>query len=562
MKVTPVSKTLSEVLRGNFLKVPRFQRPYDWDRDNLTEFWNDIRDRGDPEYFMGSIVVFGDQKEKNLISLVDGQQRITTITILLAVLRDALEERGESGPSAALHELIETRDLDNKSRYTLEHDPADKYFQYAIQSRLPDKKVSPVGVQQQNLQMAFRFLESSVKDHVKKNFSDNPSKAVAYLKHLRDCLLQMHFISIELDNEDDAYLIFETLNTRGKDLRTSDLLKNHFMRLLPAKTKGHDVVKDAWSEIVEKLNSSTYTVDTDSFLLHYWLSRESSVSKASLFVHYKNEIKKTNAKSWLEDLRMASKTYIRCISPSDGTWAKEERDLRESLQALRIFGVAQAAPLMLAVMTQYERKTISLKSTKASIGMIENFAFQFNALTQSRGGGGVANMYARLAQNTMECTNAQEFVAVFKDMRAKFSERVPDETEFTLPFSRIIFRNTYTRDRALVRYILTKLAKHYGLPEEVDIGALTIEHILPQEQGTETDDESDVGAIGNLIFVNESINDELGNKSFLEKKKIFSSKHNVYMDEFLKDATDWTDDQISDRGIELAKVGYNKIWHI
>ena len=64
MKVTPVSKTLSEVLSGNFLRIPRFQRPYDWDRDNLTEFWNDLKDRSDPEYFMGSLVVFGDKKRK------------------------------------------------------------------------------------------------------------------------------------------------------------------------------------------------------------------------------------------------------------------------------------------------------------------------------------------------------------------------------------------------------------------------------------------------------------------------------------------------------------------
>ena len=87
MKVTPVSRTLVDVLKGNFIRIPRFQRPYDWDRDNLIEFWSDLKDRADPEYFMGSLVSFGDQKEKNLVSLVDGQQRITTITIMLATIR-------------------------------------------------------------------------------------------------------------------------------------------------------------------------------------------------------------------------------------------------------------------------------------------------------------------------------------------------------------------------------------------------------------------------------------------------------------------------------------------
>ena len=269
MKVTPVSKTLADVFRGNFIRIPRFQRPYDWDRDNLTEFWNDLKDRSDPEYFMGSIVVFSDSKEKNLLYMVDGQQRITTITITLSIIRNILAEYGEDGPASAIHDLIESKDLDNKSGYVLEHDPHDRYFQFRIQSRLPDIKLVPDGTQQENLQAAFRYLDIAIRAHIKAEHHEKPSRAALYLKHLRDCLLQMHFISVELDNEDDAYLIFETLNTRGKDLRVSDLLKNHFMRLIPSKIKGADEAKTAWTDIIGKLESVNTSIDPDSFLLHY-----------------------------------------------------------------------------------------------------------------------------------------------------------------------------------------------------------------------------------------------------------------------------------------------------
>lgn len=562
MKVTPVSKTLADVLRGNFLKIPRFQRPYDWDRENLTEFWNDLKDRSDPEYFMGSIVIFGDRKEKNLLSLVDGQQRITTITIMLAILRNHLAECGESGPAAALHDLIESRDLDNKSRFVLEHDPSDKYFQYAVQSRAPDQKVAAEGPQQENLRSAFRFLESALKNHIKEHFIDGEGEVAKYLKHLRDCLLQMHFISIELDNEDDAYLIFETLNTRGKDLRVSDLLKNHFMRLIPAKVKGLDGAKNSWVEVIEKLNSVTVSLDPDSFLQHYWLSTQSYVSKASLFIHYKGAIKKPNAKAWLDDIKMASGTYVRVMAPMEVQWTKEQRSLRESLHALRVFGVAQVAPLMLALMTQYERRMLSLKTTKAAFELIEKFTFQFNALTQSRGGGGVSNMYAKLAQNTMACGSSQDFTYVMAEMREKFRERVPDDIEFTVPFSRMTYRKTYTRERNLVRYALTKLARHFGMPEEVDLSMLTIEHLLPQSKGEETGDEFDVGAIGNLILINESINGKVSDKEFKDKQEYVSSKNNVYMDTFLEKAESWNDQAIADRGLFLAKIGYEEIWKI
>jgi hypothetical protein len=481
---------------------------------------------------------------------------------MLAILRNALEDFGESGPATALHELIETRDLDNKSRYVLEHDPGDKYFQYAIQSRSPDQKLTPQGAQQLNLQLAFKFLDNALRSQIKNDLGSDSKGAISYLRHLRDCILQMHFISIELDNEDDAYLIFETLNTRGKDLRVSDLLKNHFMRLLPAKVKGADQTKNAWSEVIEKLDSVTVSIDPDSFLQHYWLATQSYVSKASLYVHYKGTIKKSNAKSWLDNIKSAAGTYVRCVAPAEVQWAKEQRPLQESVQALRIFGVAQAAPLMLAIMTQYENKIIALKTAKSAFELIEKFTFQFNALTQSRGGGGVANMYAKLAQNTMSCGTAQNFADILSEMREKFRERVPDQAEFALPFSRLTFRNNYTRERNLVRYALLKLSRHFGLPEEVDPSMLTIEHILPQSKGSESDDQYDVGAIGNLILINESLNGKVSTKDFKDKMKIFTTKNNVYLDDNLKAAEEWDAQAIAARGTFLANIGYEKIWKI
>ncbi len=560
LKVTPVSRTLVDVLKGNFIKIPRFQRPYDWDRDNLTEFWADLKDRSEPEYFMGSLVSFGDLKEKNLTSLVDGQQRITTITIMLATIRNALDGLQEDGPATAIHELIETRDLDNKARYVLEHDPGDRYFQFAVQARRPDLKVKPEGVQQNSLQAAQRYLDSALRAELKEKGAKE--EVVTYLKHLRDCLLQMHFVSIELADEDDAYLIFETLNTRGKDLRPSDLLKNHFMRLLPAKAKGVDQTKNLWGDIINALDTKSVSLDTDSFLLHYWLSHKNSVSKANLFLKYKADITKANAKASLENLRSAATTYVRCMSPTDVKFAKEERSLQESLQALRIFGVAQAAPLMLALMTQYEGKVISLKTTRSAFDAIEKFTFQFNALTQSRGGGGVSAMYAKIAQQTMGCTTPQAFTPILSEMKEKFRERVPDLAEFTLPFARINFRNDYVRDRNLVRYVLTKLARYFGMPEEIDLSMLTIEHIMPQSQGDFTGDAFDVGAIGNLIFINETLNGKVADKPFKEKMKIFADSANVYMDEFLRKSAKWDEQSIADRGVMLAELGHSKIWRI
>ena len=217
---------------------------------------------------------------------------------------------------------------------------------------------------------------------------------------------------------------------------------------------------------------------------------------------------------------------------------------------------------MLAIMTRYQSGLISLKSTKAAFTLIEKFTFQFNALTQSRGGGGVSNMYAKLAQNTMRCAAAQDFAKIVSEMQEKFGERIPDEAEFVVAFSRITFRYSYTRDRNLVRYVLMKIAKHYGMPEELDVTMMTIEHILAQSGGKETGDGSDVGAIGNLIFVNEKLNGTLDDKQFKDKKKFYSALNNVYVDEELQKANEWTPSEIAKRGSHLAKIGYHNIWNI
>jgi len=91
---------------------------------------------------------------------------------------------------------------------------------------------------------------------------------------------------------------------------------------------------------------------------------------------------------------------------------------------------------------------------------------------------------------------------------------------------------------------------------------MTIEHILPQSVGEETADEFDVGAIGNLILINENLNGKLGNKNFKEKKKILNDFNGIYCDDYLKKSSSWDDASIGKRGVQLAKIGYNDIWSI
>ncbi len=513
------------------------------------------------EYFMGSIVVFRDAKDKTLLFVVDGQQRLTTITIFLSVIRDALDELGAGDLATAIQGYIQTTDDDNKQRYVISHSPAKKLFQHGIQNRNPDLTYAASDDEERAFQRARKNLKDYVEVDILNKKISNDDKVKA-LVELRKKLLSIQFISVQLDNEDDAYVIFEVLNTRGKDLRVSHLLKNLLTKYLKAKVKGADPYKDKWDKIVSQLDGLKGSYDIDSFLFHYWLAQEESVAKAKLFKSYKENIKnKSDASEYLDDLAMAAPSYLKAVAPKDQNWAKEERGLARSLHALTIFRVAQAMPLVLSILRLYNEKYIKLKHAVKGIALIENFTFQFNAVTQSRGGGGISNMYARLAQDAWECEDATDFQQVLDTMKEKFEDRLPSLEEFTLPFSQLIYRNDFTRNKDLIRYVLEKVQRAQGWKDTYDFENFTVEHIINQSDGKRTEESDDCGAIGNLLLVPETLNEKLGVKPTTEKISILKAEK-VPLGENLGNSDKWTYKRISARGGELAELGYTKIWNI
>ena len=96
LEIKPLDLTVKNLLETGFYKIPRFQRPYSWDRENVEDFWEDAIHADDPDYFIGSFVLYRAKDDPDLLFVVDGQQRLTTITLLLAAIRDALHDLGST----------------------------------------------------------------------------------------------------------------------------------------------------------------------------------------------------------------------------------------------------------------------------------------------------------------------------------------------------------------------------------------------------------------------------------------------------------------------------------
>ena len=313
-------------------------------------FWTDTIARKEEDYFIGSIVVY---KEKHdLYGIVDGQQRLTTITIILCCLRNFLRSEGFRELSEGIHALVERKDVESKNQFIIQTETSFPYFQEYIQKNSsPSVKVEPKE-EEKNLESAYKqineYLEESIKSikadpSIKKE--DKPDAVRDKLVSFREKILRLKVIFVELDTEDDAYLIFETLNTRGKDLSPSDLVRNLLARFVKPENPQVDSVKLIWQRILNTVEGAPGQVSIDNFLQHYWLSKYEYTSVKNLFRSIRREIQRDNANDYLNDLEYHSKIYRSLFEPTFRTWRNDEDNIKKSLEAFVQFRVRQPLPL-------------------------------------------------------------------------------------------------------------------------------------------------------------------------------------------------------------------------
>lgn len=139
MKIESSDKNIDEILNLGYYKIPRFQRPFSWEKDQIEEFWADAIADNDCDYFIGSVVVCQESDKKKVFGIVDGQQRMTTITLTLCALRNAFEREGHHDLALGIHELIERKNIDHENEYVLQPETSYPYFQEHIQKiGIPD----------------------------------------------------------------------------------------------------------------------------------------------------------------------------------------------------------------------------------------------------------------------------------------------------------------------------------------------------------------------------------------------------------------------------------------
>ena len=575
MNFKPDEKNIRSLLKSSCqFVIPRFQREYSWDKKNYQEFFEDMMNNlvviegniKDDQYFLGTMLFVGNFTEKpdKPIEVIDGQQRLTTITILFSVLSDRFRELGEDTLSKQLFNYIMTTDDDGNEVRVLQSKSSYPYFVYYIQDREKTIDAFPNTEEENCIKETYEYFfqqtsENALKKLLKKRMGDDIVQSFSYieiLKALRDQVLGCTFISIAAADKDQANKIFAILNATGKRLAYIDLIKNKIFEELK---DGVDATfaDESWNEIKKLLNSETETVGMATFFRHYWISKYKRCNASVLYDDFNRTITKNKEKykAFLRDLVNNAKIYVKIINPSreDYNNRKEYLWLVQSLSTMnKTFNVVQTRIALLALYDVKERNLISTEQFKKAIITMENFHFAFTAICSMRTNN-LEAIYSRFAIALRKCTNKQETSKVIEEKLIVPLEKLyPKYNLFKAGFGELIYSKKDLPINIKTKYVVYKLNCFFSQKEIFEDDG-SIEHIVPETTG------ENALNIGNLILLERELNREADEKDYLDKLCYYRKSKYDWIQRFIKENDIWLEKKIRDRAEKLAYIYYKDI---
>lgn len=551
-------RTLRDVLNTHYFVIPRFQRPYSWEIEQIEEFWEDAVANTSSAYFIGTMVVH--KINSDTVSVIDGQQRLTTLMMLLCVIRDVADKNKEESLANGTHTFVERKDENNDLRFVLKTETSYPYLQDEVLSRGAAELGVQPGAEEKVVKAAYdrlrRYVDGVVEsiDRSKASPDEKQAKIRDALKSLRDRVLGLLLIIVEVGDLDSATTIFVTMNSRGKDLEPSDLVKAHLLTLLP-KRSALDKPLEKWESVVDLLDQNIPPLDHTDFLLASWRSRYGATTQKKLHKAVHKSIKQARASQFLDELVCDVKIYRDAIDPGNRTWTREAKDAQHSLKFLRDFGIRQPMPLLVSALREYSEKRIRVNQLKRLLRAVEDYHFTWNVMAHKSSSGGISQFYGKAAREILSCEDKKKRGQTIDSIVLDLRKKRPSEVEFVESTKRLWLTNDKENDKKVVQYILARMYRHNSETDVVDFSRMTIEHLMPQSSKSDH-----VGRIGNLIMISESLNTKLDNKMWSKKQQILKQIRNEWIPEdILKDSV-WNDESIQKRTDSIARLAYRNVW--
>ena len=547
---------------GKTYYIPSFQRDYAWGEEEWEDLWYDIADLiNEGKHYMGYVVLQMDEGKRRY-KIVDGQQRFTTLSLIylagIKLLGQWVEENIEAENNKIRAEKLKERFISNtpaaslisSSKLTLNRNNDDFYQSYLMRLRTPNRttKLKP---SQKKLLKAFEFFSKKLTDVYNKEKSGRV--LAAFLEE--ELAERLEFTVIEVQDDLNAYKVFETLNARGVKLSTVDLLKNYFFSV--TEKAGKDEIEHAerqWQEINDQLADADFPV----FLRHFWNSRNALERAQTLFKGIKKQKNTPELViAFLDDLQNAASVYVAFGSPENKIWNKEQT---EAFKELVLFNVTQCYPLLLVSYERFfDNQPQEFTRILRGLSIISFRYLTISGLNPNE----LEIIYNRVSQRLYkkELTSAAD---VLKELKVIY---VADDT-FKNNFALKEIPTIYTRNKKMVRYILFKLENQLASTNyDFEDNAATIEHILPESPEPEwensfkpTEFDEYVYTLGNYTLLEKSKNSLLGNTIFENKKAVYQESR-YQLTSKVMDFEEWNPTTIRKRQKELSKIACG-VWKI
>ena len=573
MDIKPGSKTIRNIFNSNKkIIVPRFQREYSWDRIHYKEFLDDmikclVVGNGNVQnapYFLGTMVFVGSFTDisDDTLSVVDGQQRITTITIMFSALAEVFKEHNQDNLAKQLFKYIMGEDDDGEPYKIITSRSSFPFFAYYIQQY--DKCNTPeiTTEEEQCIADSYNFFHKSLnKDYIsnilinKKGYDADILSDIDeldLLKALRDQVLDTVFVSIETQEKEQAYSLFEVLNAKGKSLAALDLIKNKIFSEL-IQIEPVDYAQDKWNSIRDILHSRNNTEEFGTFYRHYWLSKYKKSSKKNLYDDFVSA--SLDYREFLEDMYDSAVLYNHILNPDIADYGNKQgyRRLVQSLRTFNDFNVQSVRVVLLALLSVREKELITSRQLRKVVKFLEYFQFMYTMVLSGKSNR-FETKYCKFAIQLRTCKNSNEVNEVIRDcLYYPLVELFPLLDEFKNKFVTMEYTKGTNISNIKTRYALRALYCFFSETDTYPEDA-TIEHIVSEREGGLALD------IGNLILLEKHLNVEADSLDYCDKLTVYKKSAYPWMKMFVDSHSEWNQTSIESRAESLAEVFYNNIF--
>lgn len=520
--------------------VPLFQRAYSWGNREWGVLWADLvgllddvkEDGAARDHFMGSIVTMQTTSVPEGVSkymLIDGQQRMTTMFVLLILMRDIARQHGSNNMADEIQNTLITnpykQDLDH---YRLLPTQVDRDAFFALVKNQQYNGVSGITSCYQYFSRRLRQTEQldATIAGLYKIVSDNLS-----------------FVSIVLSHQDNPYLVFESLNAKGKPLSQADLIRNYFFMRVDV-SQQEMIYREYWLPMFEALGDAM-----TEFMRHYLMRDGAFVKASDVYESLKSYVNKDNAVSALEDLRFYAGLYDCILHPEN----EPVLAVRERLHRIVRLEATVIYPFMLSCYAEFRKRDMPQDTFEKILEMIENMLVRrFISNYQSQG---LNRELPKLHREIQQRFGGNYLLGLPSLLQQR---GYPSDGEVR---SWVLSKPIYGAGSRLelTKAILSRIEAFLAKKEVVDLDKMTIEHVMPQtltswwKEHLGADWEAlhmeKQHTLGNLTLT--GLNPVLSNKSYPEKRDIFVHS-NISMNKYFTHSETWDAAAIATRAEYIA----------